>query len=266
LDAIQRKCLACGEPFTGVSRRQKYCSQKCRPSDQNTFQGPLHWGAENQDLSCLQPIENVHAGLAHFQEFQTSLPHANFSKELHFEDWPQRTSKRAACVTYKITDGQQINTGYGRASRALGYVMEIWSGRWVARVSNLISLPFSLPAAKRTAIHLYRPRKNGEAKDWIEELNQAVANEIDRAYRTREKCKWPVDLMGAHRQSAKPQFTVDHKLRKTILDTERVLENHGLVGEALKGDDIPLEFHEDGYPRLPDCLDRRPKPLLAQAA
>jgi hypothetical protein len=55
--------------------------------------------------------------------------------------------------------------------------------------------------------------------------------------------------MGPHRQSAKPQFTVDHKLRKTILDAERVLEDHGLVGEALKGDDVPLEFYEDGYPR-----------------
>ena len=47
--------------------------------------------------------------------------------------------------------------------------------------------------------------------------------------------------------------------------TAAVLEDHGLVGEALKGDDVSLEFHEDRYPRLPDCLDRRPKPLLTQA-
>jgi hypothetical protein len=81
--------------------------------------GPSYRGAENQDLSCLQAIENIDAGLDHFQEFQTSLPHANSSKELHFEEWPPRTSKKATCITYNLTDGQQINTGYGRASRSL---------------------------------------------------------------------------------------------------------------------------------------------------
>ncbi len=35
---------------------------------------------------------------------------------------------------------------------------------------------------------------------------------------------------------------------------------------ALQGDDYPLEYYEDGYPKLPACLDRRPKPLLAEAA
>jgi hypothetical protein len=31
--------------------------------------------------------------------------------------------------------------------------------------------------------------------------------------------------------------------------------------EVLKGNDYPLQYHEDGYPRLPSCLDRR-KPKL----
>src|SRR5262245_11583737 len=35
---------------------------------------------------------------------------------------------------------------------------------------------------------------------------------------------------------------------------------------ALQGDDYPLEYYEDGYPKLPACLDRRPKPVLANAA
>ena len=26
---------------------------------------------------------------------------------------------------------------------------------------------------------------------------------------------------------------------------------------ALEGDDYPLEYYEDGYPKLPACLDRR---------
>src|SRR6185437_8319187 len=39
----------------------------------------------------------------------------------------------------------------------------------------------------------YRPT------NWIEELNQAVANEIDQSYWTREKRRWPVDVMGGAR-------------------------------------------------------------------
>jgi len=36
---------------------------------------------------------------------------------------------------------------------------------------------------------------------------------------------------------------------------------------ALQGDDYPLEYYEDGYPKLPATLDRRPKPEpLAEAA
>ena len=35
---------------------------------------------------------------------------------------------------------------------------------------------------------------------------------------------------------------------------------------ALQGDDVELEYYEDGYPKLPACLDRRPKPRLAEAA
>jgi hypothetical protein len=249
MDAIQRKCLACGESFIGVSRRQKYCSQECRPSAQNASDGSSYRKTENPDLSCLQPIENIDAGSGHFQEFEPSLPHANSSKELHFEEWPPR--KR--CVTHKLTDGQQINTGYGRASRALGYVMEIWPGKWVARVRNVISLPSSLTRAKQAALDLYRSR--GEPKDWIKHLNQIVAKEIDRAVIQRERRRWPVDVMGGHRHVAKrPTFPIDPKLRQAILDTELADKPNVIAFPS-----PPLGCHEDGYPVLPTCLDRRPK-------
>ena len=48
------------------------------------------------------------------------------SKQLEFEKQNR--------LTYKLTDGVQINTGSGRASRALGCVMEVLPGRWMARV------------------------------------------------------------------------------------------------------------------------------------
>lgn len=37
--------------------------------------------------------------------------------------------------------------------------------------------------------------------------------------------------------------------------------------EVLNGDDYPLDYYDDGYPKLPACLDRRRKPEpLADAA
>jgi len=39
---------------------------------------------------------------------------------------------------------------------------------------------------------------------------------------------------------------------------------HGPTRGALQGDDYPLEYYEDGHPKLPACLDRRPKPPIAE--
>jgi hypothetical protein len=105
----------------------------------------------------------------------------------------------------------------------------------------------------------YRPT------NWIEKLNQQVANQIDQAYWTREKRKWPIDVMGGHRHESKSlTLTIDSKLRRAIIDTERLLKHP--AGETLKRDHTTIDFHEDGYPKLPECLNRRPKPLLADAA
>ena len=51
--------------------------------------------------------------------------------------------------------------------------------------------------------------------------------------------------------------------RQAILDAERVLIDEDRP-EALKAEGVPLEHYEDGYPKLPACLDRRVK--LAEAA
>jgi hypothetical protein len=68
---------------------------------------------------------------------------------------------------------------------------------------------------------------------WIEKLNQH-ANEIDRAYWSREKRKWPLDVMGAHRHESKsPKLTIDRKLRQTILDTEQLLKDEPSNGAQL---------------------------------
>ena len=42
-------------------------------------------------------------------------------------------------------------------------------------------------------------------------------------------------------------------------------EQHGPTPGALQGDDYPLEYYGDGYPKLPACLDRRPAKLKLAA-
>src|SRR5262249_3727430 len=103
--------------------------------------------------------------------------------------------------------------------------------------------------------------------NWIEKLNQRHANEIDRAYWSREKRNWPADLMGGARHSdERPTLTVDPKLPQTLLHPDQPHKHDEPPRCPLVGDEIKLDYYEDGYPKLPDCLDRRPEPLLAQAA
>jgi hypothetical protein len=41
---------------------------------------------------------------------------------------------------------------------------------------------------------------------------------------------------------------------------------HGPTAGALQGDDYPLEYYEDGYPKLPACVERWALPAMAEAA
>jgi hypothetical protein len=99
--------------------------------------------------------------------------------------------------------------------------MEVaWPGesrqRWVARVKDRASEPLPLEEAKKAAITLLHERRRvGEPRDWIAELDQLAANEVDRAVIQRERCKWPIDLMGGNQRGA-----VDPELRRAILDAE----------------------------------------------
>ena len=73
--------------------------------------------------------------------------------------------------------------------------------------------------------------------------------------------------MGGARHSARRStLTLDPKLRQSILDTEQLLKDDELTSHVLMSDEIKLEYYEGGYPKIPECLDRRPEPLLAEAA
>ena len=92
--------------------------------------------------------------------------------------------------------------------------MEVFPGRWMARVRNLGSDLLSFGAARQEAVRLYRCRDKGTI-DWICQLNLRVAAEISRTALASDKRKTPVDLIGGERQGH-----VDPKIRATVLDAE----------------------------------------------
>jgi hypothetical protein len=73
--------------------------------------------------------------------------------------------------------------------------------------------------------------------------------------------------MGGNRHhTKKPILAIDPKLRQAIVDTERLLREDELMSPAKPAEDVQLDYDENGFLGLPECLDRKPKPLLAEAA
>jgi hypothetical protein len=127
--------------------------------------------------------------------------------------------------------------------------------------ATLVAGSFRKRAFSSIETECYKPT------NWIEKLNQRDAHDIDQAYWLCEKRKWPVDLMGGARHSTRrPTLTVGPKLRQAIIDTEHLIRNDELTLKAIASDQVQLKYYEDGYPKLPTCLDRRPLHELARAA
>ena len=100
--------------------------------------------------------------------------------------------------------------------------------------------------------------------NWIEKLNQAAADEIDRASWTAEKLTWPLNLIGGARHSARrSEFTIEPKLRQSIIETERLLKDEPSSPSLFATICNPNATRT--YPKLPAWLDRR-QVLDAQAA
>ena len=251
----KRSCQQCGTKLklAPSGRRRRFCSGACR---QATFRNEMTankapgYPSKGYENCASELIETQNDFLSRKEELELSPSSAHSSKEPILEKQNR--------LTYKLTDGVQINTGSGRASRALGCVMEVLPGRWMARVRNLGGDLLSFGAAKQEAVRLYRCRDKGTI-DWICQLNLRVAAEISRTALASDKRKTPVDLIGGERQGH-----VDPKIRATVLDAEIGFLMDARP-ETIKGHDYLLEYDSDGYPALPACLDRR-KPRLREAA
>ena len=223
-------CRSCGSPLKEPRKLKDFCSYSCRGQHSvKALDGPKHQGAylgakNTRKTKALQRLRRASiAGIA-------------------FE--------RINSVTIRIDQPYK---------KAVGWLTEVaWPSetkqkRWVARVGDRASESLPLEEAKRAATTMLRKRGKAEPRDWIKDLNQLAANEVERAYWAQEKRTWPLDLMGGQRHRAKrPSFTVDQ--RQAITETERLLIDEPAT--TLKGNDHQLEYYEDGYPKLPTCLDR----------
>ena len=112
------------------------------------------------------------------------------------------------------------------------------------------------------AVAMLDDRDKAESHDWIAELNQLAAEEVDRVERDRQRRYWPVDLLGG--RGTKP---VECELHAAILKTEiGFIGDPAANAEPLQGDHYPLTFDADGHPELAACLDCRKPKMTAQAA
>jgi len=104
-----------------------------------------------------------------------------------------------------------------------------------------------------------RERIIGNDLPWA--MTAKKAFEVEQTAMQRERRRWPVDIMGGNRRGK-----IDPRwLRQAILEIERILLPESETPTLQADGRCPLEYADDGYPKLPACLDRRPV-QLARAA
>jgi hypothetical protein len=106
--------------------------------------------------------------------------------------------------------------------RGVGWLKEVaWSGgsrqRWIARIGDRGTDPLPLEEAKLAAVTMMRERMKVEPRDWISELNQIAANEVERAALVPVRRQWPLDVMGG---TAAGSWPLDPGERNAILSDE----------------------------------------------
>jgi hypothetical protein len=234
MDAVVvETCRNCGAPLTEPRKLKDFCNYSCRGQHSvNALDGEkyrvAYLGSKNtKRTKALRSLK------------RQSVGHFTFCK--------------INPVTCRI-DRQGKN--------GVGWLTEVaWPGetkkqRWIACVGNHRSEPLRLGEVKESARALLTTKNKAEPRDFIKELNQLAANEVDQAYWTQEKRTWPLELMGGQRHR-KPLREVERNLRQAILDTEQVLKDDKPATGSVQGEDCQLEYYEDGYPKPPTCLDRR---------
>jgi hypothetical protein len=115
----QSSCQHCGAALRLATsgRRKRFCSDACRQAAFRNEKVGMASGI-GKEISAREVTENKWQFLSRNEELALPRSPARFSKQLKFE--------KQNSVIYKLTDGQQVNTGGGRTSRALGYIMGLY--------------------------------------------------------------------------------------------------------------------------------------------
>jgi len=189
-------CAHCGTALLTPRRLKTFCSYACR-GQYRVHEAISHHSGLVRSKNTIQ---------------NKALQHLKRQSVGHF------TFARINSCTIQIDAAKK---------RGIGWLMEVaWASavrqRWVACVAEIRSEPLWLDAAKEAATVLLRQSEKSDPRDWIAELNQIAANEVDRNALQQERRRWPIDLMGGSHRGK-----VDSKLRQVILDTERVLVDEG---------------------------------------
>ena len=152
-----------------------------------------------------------------------------------------------------IVEGSFGRDGY-RSTKALGYLMKVGGSLWIACVGERRSDPLPLFKAKDAARRMDRERDFGtDVSDPVHALNLATAADLDGG---NQIVTMPIDVMGGQNRR---RGIIAPEIREAVLATEIgfiAVADEG-AAQPLQGDHYPLEFYEDGYPKLPAFLDRR---------
>src|SRR5215831_12742522 len=113
---IERDCEHCGKEVLTAStgRRKRFCSDACRKALKRGVSGQNHPSRYHHQGPAKSPnliVHNQCLAVSENEELEPSRSSVRFSPELTFE--------KLNSITWKLTDGVQINTGSGRESRAL---------------------------------------------------------------------------------------------------------------------------------------------------
>jgi hypothetical protein len=161
-------------------------------------------------------------------------------------------------VTVKVTDGRITMTptppgrhwaGY-KTTRAVAWLAAVGAGRWIVRCRNKTSRPMVLAKARRYASELIKGIRPGIVlDDPIGHLNRISVIEPPSAGQI-------TDIMGGQHRGC-----LDREFRDRIVEIETgsalVMPAVEITDAPLSGNDYPLEYYEDGYPKLPAFWDRR---------
>jgi len=143
-------------------------------------------------------------------------------------------------VTWKLTDGRGTNAWSGnrsggyRTTRATAWLVGIGSGLWVVRYRDKSSKPMKLPRAKRYALEMVEGIRPGKV----------IADPIGRLHRL-------------HIDVHEPMPEMAQVWATETADYPPVYSRPSRPSDSPKGDDYPLEYYDDGYTKIPACLDRR---------